>query len=98
MLADDDRREDGHRVRSSLDDEQHERDLVLKAVRRGEILPLATLKASILQRWPGDLVGLEIDREDGRILYEFRILRPDGRLTEVEVNAADGSVLEVENE
>jgi uncharacterized membrane protein YkoI len=95
--ADDDRHEDDGTV-SRRDDEQRERDLIMEAVRRGEILPLPKLKSVVLERWPGELVALKVDREDGKIRYEFRILRPDGRLTEVEVDAADGAILEVENE
>ena len=96
--AGDEGHEDGHDVNSHRDDEQEERDLILDEVRRGAILPLPKLKAVVLQRWPGELVALKVDREGGRIRYEFRVLRPDGRLTEVEIDAADGSILEVENE
>lgn len=98
--ADNDQGEDRDKrtADSERDDEQEDRDAVLDAVRRGEILPLPRLKALVLERWPGELVALSVDREKGRIVYEFRVLRPDGRLTEVEVNAADGSILEVENE
>ncbi len=78
--------------------ESEDRDQVLEAVQRGEILPLPKLKALVLERWPGEIVALSVDRKRGKIRYEFRILRPDGRLTEVEVDAADGSILEVENE
>ena len=90
--------DDGHKLNSSRDDEQEQRDIILDAVRRGQILPLPKLREVVLRRWPGELVALKVDRDDGRIRYEFRILRPDGRLTEIEVDAADGSVLEVENE
>ena len=90
--------DDDHGRKTEADDEREDRDQVLEALRRGEILPLPKLKALVLARWPGEIVALSVDREDGRIRYEFRVLRPDGRLTEVEVDARDGSILEVENE
>lgn len=93
------RADDDHEKKIEADDEERiDRDHVYEAVRRGEILPLPKLKALVLERWPGEIVALSVDRKHGRIRYEFRILRPDGRLTEIEVDAADGSVLEVENE
>jgi uncharacterized membrane protein YkoI len=39
-----------------------------------------------------------VDAEDSRIIYEFRIIRAGGQLTEIEVDAADGRIIEVENE
>lgn len=93
------RADDDHERKLEADDEERvDRDHVLEAVQRGEILPLPKLKSEVLERWPGEIVALSVDREHGRISYEFRVLRPDGRLTEVEVDAADGSILEVENE
>ena len=71
---------------------------ILKSVREGTILPLPQLRANVLEKWPGELVALSIDTEKGAIVYEFRILRSDGKLTEVEVDAANGRVIEVENE
>ena len=93
------RADDDHDRKVEADDEERvDRDHVYEAVRRGEILPLPKLKALVLDRWPGEIVALSVDRKHGRIRYEFRVLRPDGRLTEIEVDAADGSILEVENE
>jgi uncharacterized membrane protein YkoI len=89
---------DGSNIRTPREEEQEDHDAILDAVRRGAILPLPKLREGVLSRWPGDLVAVSVDRDDGRIRYEFRILRSDGRLTEVEVDAADGTVLEVENE
>jgi uncharacterized membrane protein YkoI len=90
------RADDDHDHKSEAESE--DRDHVLEALRRGEILPLPKLKSQVLEQWPGEIVALSVDRDHGRIRYEFRVLRPDGRLTEVEVDAADGSILEVENE
>jgi len=93
------RADDDHEHRKEVDDdERDDRDWIRDALGRGEILPLPQLRAVVLERWPGEIVALSAKRKHGRFRYEFRVLRPDGRLTEVEVDAADGTILEVENE
>lgn len=74
------------------------RDDLLKQVQEGKILPLAVLKAKVLAKLPGELINVSVDRHDDRIIYEFRILRGSGQVTEVEVDAASGRIVEIENE
>ena len=69
-----------------------------KRVHEGKILRLAILKAKVLAKLPGELIDVSVDRHDGRIIYEFRILRGGGQVTEVEVDAASGRIAEIENE
>ncbi|WP_246711479.1 PepSY domain-containing protein [Rhizobium leguminosarum] len=69
-----------------------------KRVHEGKILPLAVLKAKVLAKLPGELIDVSVDRHDDRIIYEFRILRGSGQVTEVEVDAASGRIVEIENE
>ena len=47
---------------------------------------------------PGTILGVELDVENGRIVYEFDIVDPDGKLKEVEVDAATGDILKVEDD
>ncbi len=69
-----------------------------KRVHEGKILRLAILKAKVLAKLPGELIDVSVDRHDDRIIYEFRILRGSGQVTEVEVDAASGRIIEIENE
>ncbi|MGO8311216.1 PepSY domain-containing protein [Rhizobium ruizarguesonis] len=69
-----------------------------KQVHEGKILPLTVLKAKVLAKSPGELIDISVDRHDDRIIYEFRILRGGGQVTEVEVDAASGRIVEIENE
>lgn len=72
-------------------------DLARAAVGRGEILPLWALLPRVLALFPGEVLDIELDLyDDGSFEeYEFEILTPDGRLIEVDVDAATGEVTEV---
>ncbi len=73
-------------------------DELARQVREGRILPLAVLKELVLRRIPGELINVSVEREDERLVYEFRVLRSGGQVTEVEVDAAVGKIVEIENE
>jgi uncharacterized membrane protein YkoI len=74
------------------------RDRVLRSVQKGEVLPLPKLRHIVLARWPGELLGVEIDEEHGTLSYAFKVLTEGGRLTEIEIDARTGKIIEVENE
>lgn len=87
----------GHTEREH-EEEDVSRDALRRLVQEGKLLPLAILKAKVLLRVPGDLINVSVERDDGRILYEFRVLTSSGRVTEVEVEAATGTITEIEND
>jgi uncharacterized membrane protein YkoI len=47
---------------------------------------------------PGEVVGVEFEREHGRWVYEFKIIDSGGRLLEVYVDAKTGTVLSTEED
>jgi uncharacterized membrane protein YkoI len=89
---------DDTRTNSVEHDDRPSRDDLSQLVQEGRIRPLAVLKARVLEKLPGELIEITVDRDEGRIIYEFRILRDSGRVTEVEVDAASGRIVEIENE
>lgn len=68
------------------------------AVLRGEILSLDRILELLRKDFPGEIVELQLELEDGILIYEFDILSPDGRLNEIEIEAATGRIFEVEEE
>lgn len=64
----------------------------------GRILPLEAILAEIAESVPGKLIETQLEYEDGRIVYDLEILRPEGRVQEVEVDAATGHVLKIEDD
>ena len=75
------------------DDDQ---DKARAALERGEIRPLAEVMAAARARVPGEIAKIELDRDDGRWVYEFKILTPDGARREVEIDASTLQILEVD--
>lgn len=71
----------------------HDHDRAREALERGEALPLTEILARVRPELGGDIVGVSFEREDGRWIYEFKVIAPAGRLTEVYVDAATGRVL-----
>ena len=65
-------------------------------------VPIETARRTALASVAGDVHSEELDREHGRLLYEFRIKpagEPTGKIVkEVEVDADTGEIIEVEDE
>lgn len=72
--------------------ERPHHDAVRHAVQRGEILSLSAILERVRGKLPGEIAGVEIEREDGRWLYEFRVVDSQGRLFEVYVDARTGAI------
>jgi uncharacterized membrane protein YkoI len=81
---------------------RHDHELAREARLRGEIQPIAGILHQVGEQVPGEVIGIELEREkhaSQRIwIYELKILTPDGRRLEVEVDARDGRILELEDD
>jgi uncharacterized membrane protein YkoI len=73
--------------------ERDERESVRAAVERGELKSLAEVLQSVRPKLPGEVLGIEIEREQGLWIYEFRIVDDKGRLFDVYVDAATAKIL-----
>jgi len=82
-------------VRAGDDISQNE---IRELVKRGELLPLESILSLYPEKQYGKLLDLEAEREHGTIIYELKTLRADGRVTELKIDARDGSLLELEVE
>jgi uncharacterized membrane protein YkoI len=67
-------------------------------LQRGEILPLAQILKVALESVPGDVIDVELDREDTGWQYEVKVLTAAGRVREVKLNAQTAKVLEIEDD
>lgn len=51
-----------------------------------------------IRRVPGDVLKVELENEDGRFVYEVKVLAADGRVREIKLDAQDGSLIEIEDD
>lgn len=74
-------------------DDDHNR--ARQALEAGEILPLARVLERVEQRYPGQVIDVELERDhDGRWIYEVKVLQRGGSLIKLKVDARDGTVLD----
>ena len=77
-------------------DDDHERARQLR--QRGEVLPLTEVIERLQQRQPGRVLEVELEREQGRWVYEIEMLAEDGAVWEYQLDAASGELLERERD
>lgn len=77
---------------AASDKRDHER--ARAAVQAGEVLPLPVLLERLQRTHAGQVLELELEREDGRWVYEVKLLQAGGQLLKLEVDAATGQVLQ----
>ncbi|MCC6610386.1 MAG: PepSY domain-containing protein [Burkholderiales bacterium] len=73
------------------DASDHER--ARQALEAGEILPLRTILERVERDNPGQVMEVELERSRGAWIYEVKLLRKDGALVKLKVDARDGKVL-----
>lgn len=72
-------------------------DRARKALEAGEILPLSTILQQVERDYPGQVLDVELDREnDGRSerwIYKVKLLRTGGALVKLAVDGHDGTLI-----
>ncbi|MGB6241057.1 MAG: PepSY domain-containing protein [Castellaniella sp.] len=80
----------------------HDREKAERLQAMGEVLPLQTVLAQVAKDYPGQVLKVEFDEDDGckrgetcpdRWVYELKILQDGGRLVKIKVDARTGQVL-----
>lgn len=72
-------------------DSDHDR--ARDAVQAGQVLPLSTLLERLEREHPGQVLEVELERDDGRWIYEVKLLQSGGRLLRLDLDARSGEVL-----
>ena len=71
-----------------------EQDRARAAVQAGKVLPLKTLLERLDREHPGQVLEVELEQDEGRWIYEIKLLQPGGRLVKLELDAASGALLQ----
>jgi len=69
------------------DDDDDDDDRARDAVRAGEIRPLGEILAAVEREFVGEVVKVELDRDDGRWIYEIRLLTRRGAVLKLVYDA-----------
>jgi len=73
--------------------DKHDHDRARRAVERGEVMPLQRILDNVERDHPGQVIEVELEQEDGRWIYEIKVLKAGGALVKLEIDARDGAVL-----
>ena len=71
----------------------HDHDDARRLREAGSIMPLERLLSSVRETHPGQVIGVELEHEHGRLVYEIELLDERGRVRELLFDAADGEYL-----
>lgn len=80
-------------VAHAKDRDKHDHERAQAAVQSGQVLPLRTLLERIAREHPGQVLEVELERDDGVWIYEIKNLQTDGRLVKLEFDAGTGALL-----
>ena len=75
-------------------DDRGDHDRARAAMEAGQIRPLAELLAEVERRYVGRVIETDLDRDDHRWTYKFKLLPPTGRVFELELDAATGVLVD----
>lgn len=64
-----------------------------RAFQAGEVMPLRTLLDKIEKDYPGQVLEVELEREQQQWYYEVKMLSDEGRLQKLIVDAKTGEVM-----
>lgn len=65
---------------------------------QGNIMPLEQIINKAMTVKSGQILETELDEDDGQYRYELEILDKQGQVWELELDAATGELIELENE
>ncbi|MFN4065120.1 MAG: PepSY domain-containing protein [Parazoarcus communis] len=76
-------------------DSRQDHEIARRALEAGEILSLRQVLERIEREHHGQVLEVELEQEDQRWIYEVKMLRRDGGINKLIIDARDGRVLEI---
>lgn len=74
-------------------DDRNDHHRAREAVQSGQVLPLATVLERLAPEHPGQVLEVELESRDGQWFYEIKLLKADGRLVKLLLDARTAAVL-----
>lgn len=79
-------------------DDRRDHERARRALEEGRARPLADILTQVRGRLGGEVIDVELDRENGRYIYELKVITPAGQLREVHVDALTAEILKDEED
>ncbi|MBI2275822.1 MAG: peptidase [Dechloromonas sp.] len=76
-------------------DGKGDHDLARQAVEAGEVLPLSTVLSRLERDYPGQVLAVELERDEERWIYEIKMIRQGGGMSKLKLDARDASLIEI---
>ena len=67
-------------------------------VQQGDIYPLQKILDKYLPLYKARLLDLEVEKEEGNVIYELELLLPDKQVIELKIDAENGHLLHQEKD
>lgn len=75
-----------------------QQDEARQALKSGLVRPLEEILDEVRKAFPGDIIEIEFEKDDGRFIYEIEMIRPDGRMIELKVDAKTATLIELDDD
>jgi uncharacterized membrane protein YkoI len=89
------RRQRRHRHGRHHDDDH---EFARRALQDGRARPLADILAAAKDAIGGDVIGVELEEKRGAMAYELKVLRPNGELVELYLDALTGALVKQDDD
>ncbi|MFC3074427.1 PepSY domain-containing protein [Shinella pollutisoli] len=81
-------------VDANTDDDAQEHEEARQALEQGLVRPLEEVIAEARKHVEGDLIEIELERENGRYIYELEFIQPTGQIIELQIDAKTMAIVE----
>ena len=71
----------------------HDHEVARRALQEGRARPLADILTIAKDNIRGEVIGVELEERAGAMVYELKVLRPNGELVELYLDALTAAVL-----
>ena len=88
----------GSHSSKSTSSSRFSQDDAREALRKGKVMPLASILDIADKRQPGTVIAVDLETRHGRWIYEIDVITEDGRRRELRLDARNGEILAVEDE
>jgi len=73
--------------------DRRDHDLARQALQDGVVLSLRAILDIVEREYPGQIMEVEFEHDDGRFVYELKVLQNRGRLVKLKLDARSGAVI-----